>query len=85
MPRSQIENVYIIADCGAVVGGIIYDGLVNALKRNNYRGEGVPVPKTCNLSRKPTATWPRRGSRLNGIPQGSSPIIPLGWAPAGLK
>ena len=34
---------------------------------------------------EPTATWARKGMRLLGMPEGSSPIVPDSCAPTGLK
>ena len=48
-------------------------------------GGGLPSPKTSSFSLSPVATLPSSGSRLNGTPWGSSPMMPLGCAPHGLK
>ena len=46
---------------------------------------GRPVAAKYLSSRRPIATWDTKGKRLLGMPRGSSPILPLGWAPTGLK
>ena len=38
-----------------------------------------------SFSRIPAAVWVTYGTRLLGIPRGSSPILAEGWAPIGLK
>jgi len=83
MAFGKVYDVDIVADCGAVSGGVVY--VLLAFEIIYWIMDILPSPKTKSLSRWPVATLPSNGSKLNGTPNGSSPIIPLGCEPAGLK
>ena len=48
-------------------------------------GGRVVVAEHHEVVARPTATCITKGIRLFGMPSGSSPMRPLGWAPTGLK
>jgi hypothetical protein len=82
MALGKVDNVDVVSNSGTVSGRVVYERLVLCYVRQWLL---VPSPKTNNFSLCPVATWPNNGSKLNGTPRGSSPIIPLGCDPAGLK
>ncbi len=85
----EVEDVDVVADGGAVFGGVVCGEFCEHAFTNRGTPRGLtavlPSPNTSSLSRFPIATCASKGSRLYGTPCGSSPMTPLGCEPAGLK